>query len=191
MKIGYARTSTVDQKGSLQTQRDRLTNEAGCEKVFSEQISGAAEERPQLEAALDYVREGDTLVVSKLDRFARSTFDLHRMIDRIHATGASLMVLDMGLDTSTSHGKMVVGIFGEVAEFERSLMKERQREGIERAKRQGKYQGRKPTARQKASEVQKLKAEGWPVAKIAREVGISRRSAHRILADQEGQGEAA
>ncbi|MBK1695648.1 recombinase family protein [Rhodovibrio salinarum] len=185
MKVGYARTSTIDQKGSLESQKERLKSEAGCEKVFAEQISGAAEDRPQLNAALDYIRDGDELIVTKLDRAARSTGHLHRIIEYVHQKGATLRVLDMGLDTSTSHGRLVVGILGEIAQFERDLLRERQQEGIERTKREEphKYPGRKATARQKAPDVIRLHEARWKNTDIARHLGISRNSVQRILVD--------
>ena len=187
MKVGYARTSTVDQTGSLEGQERRLRTDGGCQKVFAEQISGAAEHRPELDAVLDYIREGDELIVTKLDRAARSTAHLHRIIAHVHGKGAALQVLDMSLDTSTSHGRLVVGILGEIAQFERDLMKERQREGITRTKREAphKYPGRKPTARRRAHEVLRLHRAGLRKTEIAERLGISRSSVYRILADVE------
>jgi Site-specific recombinases, DNA invertase Pin homologs len=178
--IGYARTSTVDQAYSYQAQQDQL-KQAGCNRVFAEQVSAVAQERPEFDKALDYAREGDTLVVCKLDRLARSLADLMDITRTLEKRGVSLRVLDMGLDTSTAHGRMVVGIIGSVAQFERELMLERQRIGIERAKAEGKYKGRKPTAMEKAEEVRDLAAQGVPKTEIAKRLGIGRASVYRVL----------
>lgn len=178
--IGYARTSTVDQQYSYENQIEALQRE-GCSKVFSEQVSAVARGRPQFDAAMDYLREGDTLVVTKLDRLARSLPDLMSIRERLEQQRVELKVLDIGLDTATPHGKMVLGIIGSVAEFERSLMLERQRVGIAKAKSEGRYKGRAPTAMAKADEVKALAAEGVPKAEIARKLGIGRASVYRAL----------
>jgi DNA invertase Pin-like site-specific DNA recombinase len=158
LKVGYARTSTLDQQAGLEAQiRDLIA--AGCEKIFREQVS-AVGRRPQLEAALDFIREGDTLVVTKLDRLARSTQHLLQIADRVAAKKADLSILNLGADTSTATGKLIFTIIGAIGAFERELMLERQREGIAKAKAEGRYRGRKPTARAHAAEVRALKAEG-------------------------------
>ncbi|MCP2680528.1 recombinase family protein [Maricaulaceae bacterium NA33B04] len=178
--VGYARTSTVDQSYSYQEQIDTLQRE-GCTKVFSEQISAVSQERPEFDAALSYLRQGDTLVVTKLDRLARSLPDLMSIRTELETRGVGLRVLDMGLDTSTPHGKMVMGIIGSVAEFERSLMLERQRIGIAKAKEAGKYKGRAPTAMAKADEIKALAAQGIGKTEIAKRLGIGRASVYRAL----------
>ena len=181
MKIGYARTSTLDQKASIEAQVRQLEAE-GCGKVFQEQVSSVdLASRQRLAQALDYVREGDTLVVAKLDRLARSMPHLMGILDQLKAKGASLRIMDQGLDTSTANGKLVLSIFGAVAEFEREIMLERQREGIAKAKAEGKYKGRKPTARARAEEVRKLRAEGLGATVIAQRLGIGRASVYRII----------
>jgi DNA invertase Pin-like site-specific DNA recombinase len=158
LKVGYARTSTLDQQAGLEAQiRDLIA--AGCEKIFREQVS-AVGRRPKLEAALDFIREGDTLVVTKLDRLARSTQHLLQIADRVAAKKADLSILNLGADTSTATGKLIFTIIGAIGAFERELMLERQREGIAKAKAEGRYRGRKPTARAHAAEVRALKAEG-------------------------------
>lgn len=184
MLIGYARTSTLDQKASLEAQaRDLIA--IGCDKVFQEEVSSVdTNARDQLEAALDYCREGDTLVVTKLDRLARSVGHLSDVVKHLEAKGASLRVLDMGLDTSGATGKLMLNVLGSIAQFEREIMLERQREGIEKARREGKYKGRKPTARAKADQVLALKRDGVGPAEIARRVGIGRASVYRILDNQ-------
>ncbi|MGK7754378.1 MULTISPECIES: recombinase family protein [unclassified Roseovarius] len=184
MIVGYARTSTLDQKAGLEAQQTEL-KAAGCEKVFVEQVSSVdVKARERLAEALDYVREGDTLVVTKLDRLARSVAHLLEVLEVISSKGASLRILSMGIDTGTATGKLMLTILGGVAEFEREIMLERQREGIAKAKAAGKYKGRKPTARAKADEVMALKSDGVGPAEIARRLGMGRASVYRILNDQ-------
>lgn len=178
MLIGYARTSTADQDAGLEAQVRDL-EQAGAEKVFSEKISSIAK-RDGLEQALDYVRDGDTLLVTRLDRLARSIRDLMEIVETIREKGADLRILAMDLDTSNATGKLMLGILGSVAEFEREIMLERQREGIQKAKAQGKYKGRAPTARRKATEVLELLSSGLTELAVAERLGISRSSVQRI-----------
>lgn len=181
MRIGYARTSTTEQEAGLEAQHRDLTA-AGVEKLFTEQVSSVdTSKRVQLEAALDYLRDGDTLVVTKLDRFARSVAHLLTMVERIEGKGASLHILSMGIDTRTPTGKLMLTILGGVAEFERAIMLERQREGIAKAKADGKYKGRAPTAKAQADKVRALKAGGKSISDIMDETGVSRASVYRIL----------
>ena len=179
--IGYARTSTIDQKAGLEAQLRDLTA-AGCDKIFQEEISSRASERPQLTAALDYMREGDTLVVTKIDRLARSVRDLSSLVDTLKARGVNIRFLaNPDMNTESANGKLMLSVLGAIAEFERDLMLERQREGIAKAKAEGKYKGRKPTAQAKSDDVLKLKAEGKTVKEIIVDTGISRASVFRIL----------
>ena len=180
--IGYARTSTIDQEAGLEAQVSDL-RAAGCTKLFQEQVSSVAAKRPELVRALDYVREGDTLVVTKLDRLARSVSDLVKITDDLKRKGVTLRILNLNLDTATATGKLMVNLLGSVAEFEREIMLERQREGIAKAKAEGKYKGRAPTARAKTDEVIRLKAEGLTGTAIAAKLGIGRASVFRILRD--------
>jgi len=189
MLVGYARTSTVEQEAGLEAQARDLAG-AGCERTFSERVSSVAR-RAELEAALSFTREGDTLVVTKPDRLARSVADLLGIIGRLEEKGVGLRVLSMGgaeVDTRTPTGRLMLTMLGAVAEFERSLMLERQREGIAKAKADGKYQGRAPTAQRQADAVRTLKAEGVKPTEIARRLGIGRASVYRILG---GEAEAA
>lgn len=189
MLIGYARTSTLDQEAGLAAQERDLTA-AGCDKVFSERVSSVAR-RARLEAALEFVREGDTLTVTKPDRLARSVSDLLTIIARLQAKGVGLRVLSMGgaeVDTGTPTGRLMLTMLGAVAEFERALMLERQREGIAKAKAEGRYKGRAPTARAKAPEVMRLKAEGLRPVEIAKRLGIGRASVYRVLAAKNDPG---
>ena len=179
MKVGYARTSTLEQQAGLDAQIRDL-NAVGVEKIFTEQLS-AVTRRPQLEDALDFIREGDTLVVTKLDRLARSTQHLLEIAGRVKAKDADLVILNLGADTSTATGKLIFTIIGAIGAFERELMLERQREGVARAKAEGKYKGRKPTARARAAEVKALMADGVRPVEIARRLGIGRASVYRVL----------
>lgn len=181
MLIGYARTSTLDQRAGVEAQ-ERDLRAAGCEKVFTEQVSSVdVRNREELAAALEYVREGDTLVVTKLDRLARSVQHLLETLDTLTRKGANLRILALGMDTSTATGKLMLTVLGGIAEFEREIMLERQREGIAKAKAEGKYKGRKPTAQAKAPEIIRLHGEGKGATEIARELGIGRASVYRAL----------
>ena len=180
--VGYARTSTTDQRAGLDAQLRDL-GAAGCSKIFREELSSVAATRPQLDAALEWVRESDVLVVTKLDRLARSVGDLVTIQKTLARKGVGLRILDMNLDTSTPTGKLMVNLLGSIAEFERELMLERQREGIAKAKAEGKYTGRQPTARRKAADVMRLRADKKSVNDIVATLGISRASVFRILAE--------
>lgn len=183
MLIAYARTSTIEQAAGLEAQLAALTT-ASCAKVFREQTS-AIGPRLQLEAALDFVRQGDTLIVTKLDRLARSVADLLAIIARLDTKGVSLRILDFGgsaIDTKGPTGKLLLTLVGAIGEFERELMLERQRHGIAAAKAQGKYKGRAPTARNKAPEIVKRRAAGDTPKAIAEALKISRASVFRVLA---------
>lgn len=191
MLVGYARTSTVEQAAGLEAQ-ERDLGALGCERVFSERVSSVAK-RAALAEALAFVRKGDTLVVTKPDRLARSMTDLVAIVGSLKAKGVALRILSMDMDTSTPTGGLMLNVLGAVAEFERTMMLERQREGIAKAKAEGKYQGRAPTAQRQAEDVRKLKAEGVRPVDIARRLGIGRASVYRILgvASETAEGEAA
>jgi DNA invertase Pin-like site-specific DNA recombinase len=178
MMIGYARTSTSDQTAGLEAQLSELAK-TGVERVFSEQMSAVGQRRI-LEEALDFCRDGDTFVVTKLDRLARSVIHLAEVVDRLERKKVSLRILNLSLDTSTPTGKLMINLLGSIAAFEREIMLERQRDGIAAAKRAGKYKGRAPTARRKAPDVKKLASQGFPMSEIARRLRISRASAYRI-----------
>lgn len=180
--IGYARTSTADQLAGLEAQLRDL-HACECKKVFREQASSVAE-RAQLEAALDYAREGDTLVVTKLDRLARSARHLSELVETLDRKGVTLRILNFGgdaVDTRGAAGRLMLNMFAAMAQFEREMMLERQREGIAKAKAHGKYKGRKPTARAKAEDAVRLFRDGKRVAHIAKELGIGRGSVYRAL----------
>ena len=187
MLVGYARTSTLDQTAGLEAQ-ERDLKAAGCERLFWEQVSSVDKDaRTKLAEALDFIRDGDTLVVTKLDRLARSVPHLLEVLDKINSKGASLNILAMGIDTNTPTGRLMLTLLGGVAEFERTIMLERQREGIAKAKADGKYKGRKPTAMLQADTVLRLKAEGLGATEIAKQLGIGRASVYRAMNVDTGQ----
>ena len=193
MLVGYARTSSLAQVAGLEAQKREL-RAAGCDKIFAEQVSSVAQ-REQLEAALDYVREGDAFIVTKLDRLARSVGDLLLIVARLEAKKVSLRVLAMSgaqpLDTGTATGRLMLAVIGAVGQAEREAMLERQREGIMKAKREGRYKGRVPTARRKAAEIIRLKQEGVRPSEIASRLGIGRASVYRVLGTQTGSDQMA
>lgn len=175
-QVGYARVSTVGQ--NLDTQLQAL---AECSKIFQEKVSGASDDRPQLALLLDGVKEGDVVMVTKLDRLARNTRHLLEISDYLQHRQVALRILNLGIDTSTPTGKLMLTMIGAIATFERELMLERQAEGIELAKQRGVYKGRKPTAMAKGDEVLVLVEQGLSRAEIARRTGISISSVQRIL----------
>jgi DNA invertase Pin-like site-specific DNA recombinase len=186
VKIGYARTSSVEQVAGLEAQ-ERELQAAGANKLFTERVSSVGR-REQLEAAIDFCREGDVLVVTKLDRLARSMADLVAIVAKLKAKVVELQVLAMNLDTSTPTGKLMLNLLGCFAEFEREIMLERQREGVARAKAEGKYRGRVPTAQRKAGEVVHLRGQGVRPEEIAKKLGISRASVFRVLKERRTRG---
>jgi DNA invertase Pin-like site-specific DNA recombinase len=182
MLIGYARTSTVEQDAGLEAQYRDLAD-SGCTKVFAEKVPSVAK-REQLEIAMEFSREDDVFVVTKPDRLARSTSDLLSVVSRLEAKGVGLTILSMGgqrLDTRSPTGKLMLTMLAAVAEFERGLMLERQREGIAKAQANGKYRGRAPTALRRSAEVLLLKQQGVRPTEIARRLGLGRASVYRIL----------
>lgn len=191
MLVGYARTSTLDQKAGLEAQQRDLSN-IGCEEIFTEQVSSVdVAKREKLEEALKFVRKGDVLVVTKLDRLARSVAHLIKITERLEAKGVALRILDGAIDTSTANGRLMLNMLTSIAQFEREIMLERQREGIAKAKADGKYKGRKPTAMAKADEVMKLAREGMPPLKIAKALSIGKSSVYRIINESEERTEPA
>lgn len=179
MFVGYARTSTLDQVAGFEAQLDALTK-AGCEKLFQEQVSSVGK-RAALEGALEFVREGDSLVVTKLDRLARSVAHLGEIVSTLEKRKVGLKVLDLGLDTGTATGKLMLNVLGSVAEFERSMMLERQREGIAKAKADGKYLGRAPKVAKQAGRIKEMADRGMTRKAIAEAMEASERSIYRVL----------
>jgi DNA invertase Pin-like site-specific DNA recombinase len=185
--IGYARTSTLRQDAGLDAQLRQL-QALGCDKVFSEQVSSVAD-RARLAGALEYVREGDTFVVTKLDRLARSVAHLVEIVEALERKGVALKILDLGMDTSTPTGRLMLTVIGAIAQFEREIMIERQREGIAAAKAEGKYKGRAPTARRKADQIRELATQGVSKVEIARRLGVGERSVYRLLSGRVWEAE--
>ncbi|MBW8639172.1 recombinase family protein [Hoeflea sp. WL0058] len=178
--VGYARVSTGQQ--NYETQVERL-KAAGSTKLFTEKRSGLDGERPELARCLEYLREGDTLLVTKLDRLARSTSDLYRIVSGLTDKGVAFKVLDdEAVDTSTRTGKLVMGILALIAEFETEIRRERQMEGIARAKAEGRVGGRpKLITLEIEQTMHALRADGMSIRKIATEVGFSKASVQKVL----------
>jgi DNA invertase Pin-like site-specific DNA recombinase len=182
--IGYARVSTVDQH--LEQQIAAL-QEAGCERLFEEKISGAGKQRPQFDAMLDYVRAGDEVVVVRLDRLGRSLLQVVRTIADLTERGIIVRGLRDGVDTSTSAGRMVAGVMASLAEYERELLSERTREGLAVARRRGAVMGR-PAAltAEQVEQVLVLREAGQGVSAVARSLDVSRSTIYRALEAREG-----
>jgi DNA invertase Pin-like site-specific DNA recombinase len=183
MLVGYARTSTVEQVAGLEAQLRDL-KAAGCERVFHEQVSSVTD-RPKLAEALQFLREGDKLVVTKLDRLGRNVRAVAEIADDLNARGIGLLILQFGretLDTTGPTGRLMLNVFAAFSQFEREIMLERQAEGIAKAKSEGKYTGRKPTARARAPEIVAMfRDEKRTVAEIVRATGVGRGSVYRAL----------
>lgn len=180
MIVGYARVSSTGQDHALQVEK---LEAAGAEKIYSEKQSGLDRKRPKLEECLRFVREGDVLLVTKLDRLARSALHLHQIVEALDGKGVGFRVLDdPSLDTTTRTGKLVFGILASIAEFETALRKERQLEGIAKAKEEGRTGGRPAllTPEIKA-EIVRLSAAGKSVRKIAEAVGFSKSAVQKAL----------
>ncbi len=194
MKIGYARVSSAGQ--SLDVQLEQL-EAAGAERIFQEKVSGRSTQgRDELELALQTLRPGDILVVTKLDRLARSVADLHAIVTRVIEAGAAFTCLTQGgVDTTSSSGKLMLSILGAVAEFENDIRRERQAEGIARAKAEGRYKNRRKTPgamnvpRIDRQAVKEKLFEGLGPTAIADELGIGRASVYRIEAELKEAGE--
>jgi DNA invertase Pin-like site-specific DNA recombinase len=182
MLIGYARTSTTDQQAGFDSQLVEL-EAYGSELTFKEEVSAVAS-RGELERAMDMLSEGDKLVVTKLDRLARNVMQRGELQQQIEAKGAGLVILSLGsetIDTTTATGKPILNMMVSVAEFEREMMKERQVEGIKRAKAEGKYKGRVPTAMRQADKVKALVEAGVQRVQVHEQLGIIKASYYRCL----------
>jgi DNA invertase Pin-like site-specific DNA recombinase len=176
--IGYARVSTIDQDLTIQ---EAALKAAGADVIRSEKRSGtSANGRLELETVLAFLQPGDTLMFTRVDRLARSIGDLQDIVRAVKAKGATLKATDQPIDTSTAAGKCFLGMLGVFAEFETNLRKERQLEGIAKAKAEGVYKGRKPSV--DVLQIQQLKAEGVGPTEIAKRLGVARASVYRALA---------
>ena len=187
MLLGYARVSTDDQDLALQR---RALRETGCRRLYEEKLSGARRDRPELGRLLDQVREGDVLVVTRLDRLARSTRDLLDVAERLRDAGAGLRSLaEPWADTTSPAGRMVLTVFAGIAEFERALILSRTGAGREAAKQTGVRFGRPPTlAPDQVALGRRLVAEGQPVRDVAKVLKIHRSTLYRELAKTEAGG---
>ncbi len=180
-KIGYARVSTQDQSTEVQV---AALAAAGCEVIREEKLTGTTTKgRNELSTVLDFLRPGDTLVVTRIDRLARSITDLQTIVSAIKAKGAALACTEQPVDTSTAAGKMFLDLLGVFAEFETALRKERQLEGIAKAKANGVYKGRKVEI--DTTEVHRLRGEGLGATEIAKRLRIGRASVYRVLGGEE------
>ena len=181
MLIGYARVSTKRQGDSLDIQRQTL-EDYGCKKVFTDTISGAKSARPGLDEALGYMREGDVLVVTRLDHLGRTALDTLRTISALDERGIPVVMLDPALDTRTKEGKLMVTIMSGLAEWERDLLIQRTREGVAHARAQGRVGGPKPKLSKEQAEVAKeLIDRGKSIASVARTFGVSRPTIYRAI----------
>lgn len=180
--VGYARVSTDDQ--NLARQVDQL-KAAGAFAVYTEKISGSTRNRPQLEEVLRYLRRGDQLIVTSMDRLARSLVDLHAIVDDLVSRGVSVKFLREGQVYSGQAdpiAKLMLGVMGSVAEFERAIIRERQAEGIAKAKKRGVYKGRaRALTDEQVDEARRRVAEGVAKAKVARDLGIGRTTLYEYL----------
>ncbi|MFS0225218.1 recombinase family protein [Corynebacterium striatum] len=183
-KIGYARVSSKDQ--NLDRQLAALKKEKVF-RIFTDTVSGSSTQRPGLDGALNYVRAGDQLIVVSMDRLARSLIDLHRLVDELTERGVSVKFLKEGQvysKDSTPVAKLMLGLLGSVAEFERSIIRERQAEGIAKAKARGVYKGRaKVLNEEQIVQAREWVGEGIPKAEVARRLGIGRTTLYRYLSD--------
>src|SRR3990170_8442022 len=179
--VGYARVSSTGQ--DLAVQLERLEG-AGCEKVFKEKRSGVDAGRPELKRCLEYLREGDTLLVTKIDRLARSTSDLYRIVSLLTKKGVAFRVLDdPSIDTTSRTGKLVMGILALIAEFENDIRRERQMDGIAKAKDRGVRFGRKPELTlERIAQIKKLRKAGTTIPEIILRMSLSKASVYRALA---------
>jgi DNA invertase Pin-like site-specific DNA recombinase len=180
MLIGYARVSTRDQKPHLQL--DAL-QEAGCKRIFEETASGAKRERPELRAALDFMRAGDTLVIWKLDRLARSTRQLLETVEHLEQRGIGLKAVTQNIDTTNAGGRLIFTVFGAIAEFEREIIRERTRAGLDAARARGRKGGRPRALSDKDLKQARalLTDPGITVEDVARRLGVGPSTLYRYL----------
>lgn len=181
MKIGYARVSTKRQSESLETQRGAL-EAAGCARVFEDVLSGTKAARPGLKAALDYMRDDDVLVVTRLDRLGRTALDTLRTIEKLAQQDVAVIVLKPELDTRTKEGRLMVTFMSGLAEFERDLLIERTKEGVAHARAEGRVAGPKPKLTAEQVRMARKAIEGGEsVAAVARSLAVSRQTLYRAM----------
>lgn len=178
--IGYARVSSVGQ--TLVVQLDKLGQ---CDKIFQEKVSGVTDKRPQLQACLEYIRQGDTLIVTKLDRLARSTLHLCQIAAELERKQVALQVLDQNIDTNSATGRLLFNMLGTIAQFETEIRAERQREGIQKARERGVRFGKRKTLNpQQVAELQERRRQGVLIKTLMQEYGLSKTSIYRYLKEE-------
>lgn len=182
--VGYARVSSVGQ--TLDVQLDKLQQ---CDKIFQEKVSGVTDKRPQLQACLEYVRQGDTLVVTKLDRLARSTLHLCQTTAELERKQVALQVLDQNIDTNSATGRLLFNMLGAIAQFETEIRAERQREGIQKARERGVQFGiKKKLSQEQIAELQEKRHQGVLIKSLMQDYGISKTSVYRYLKENISTG---
>ena len=178
-RVGYARVSSVGQ--SLNVQLDKLRD---CDKIFQKKRSGVSYQRPRLKACLEYVRDGDTLVVTRLDRLARSTLHLCQVAEQLDRKQVHLQVLDQNIDTTDATGRLLFNVLGAIAQFETEIRAERQMDGIKNAKARGVSFGRKSKLTpQQCAELQNRRAQGVLIRVLMEDYNLSKASVYRYLKD--------
>lgn len=179
--VGYARVSSIGQ--NLDTQLEKLKH---CDKIFQEKKSGTTDKRPRLKDCLEYVREGDTLVITRLDRLARSTFDLCKIAKEVERKGVDLKVIDQNLDTSDATGRLLFNMLGAIAQFETEIRSEKQMDGIQKAKERGvKFGPRIKLNNQQVTEMRQRRGEGILIKKLMKDYKLSKASVYRYLTHKE------
>ncbi|TWX55251.1 recombinase family protein [Colwellia hornerae] len=177
-RIGYARVSTSDQDTSIQVEQLQT---AGCDRIFHENASGSSQNRTQLNEMLNFIRKGDTLVFTRIDRLARSLRDLQNLVHDFQQKGIAIKATEQPIDTNTAAGKAFLNMLGVFAEFETNIRKERQMEGIAKAKTSGVYKGRKPISEDVKKEVIRLHNDGVKKVEIIQLLGVGRTSVYNTL----------
>jgi DNA invertase Pin-like site-specific DNA recombinase len=175
--IGYARVSTNEQDTSIQIEQ---LQKAGCHRVFQEKASGTSQNRAKLNELLDFIREGDTLVITRIDRLARSLRDLQNIVHDLKQKGIGIKATEQPIDTSTAAGKAFLDMLGVFAEFETNIRKERQGEGIAKAKLNGAYKGRKPISHETKEKITQLLQQGRNPVQVVNELGVGRTTVYNI-----------
>lgn len=179
-KVGYGRVSSIGQ--SLDVQNSKLSD-FGCDKIFLDKHTGTTADRPKLKECRNYIRQGDSLVITKLDRLARSTYHLTQIAEELKQNEVDLIVLDQNIDTSTSTDKLLFNVLASIAEFETEIRKERQMEGIAKAKERGVQFGRKPKLQQnEIDELRRERCNGAKITELMAKYAISKASVYRLLA---------
>lgn len=178
MKIGYGRVSSTGQNEAAQVD---ILKKQGIEELFVDKASGTSRDgRPALASAIKFARKGDALVVTRLDRLARSVIDLHTIAKELQSKGVDLIVTEQSIDTTTPTGRLMFNMLGAIAEFETDLRRERQLEGIAKAKAEGRYKGRPVTVDGEA--ILKALASGQKPAAVARQFNVARSTVYRVAA---------